>query len=383
MEWLSQMSLKRAYFFLTMLLLFIALALSFLSIAGIGEILRRFSPSIVIQIDGNLVTAPPAAMTEMVYPLWYQICSILQLVLPCFFVIAGLFLANWLFYRIKLEKPLAELQSGAARIMHNDLDFSVSSFAKDELGQLCSAFEAMRRELLKNNKELWRQAEERKRLNAAFSHDLRNPVTVLKGSVKLLKKGLANGNPNSPGVNDTISLMEAHVHRIETYIEAMSSTQRLEEIHCTPKKVVWSTLLRELSDSLALLSREKRLIIHDTTTRQNRLIWVDKSIVYTVAENLIANAVRYANSESIVTVSCDDSSLTIIVQDDGKGFPEKILHRGAEPFLRGEEPSGHSEHFGMGLYICRLLCEKHGGKLSLQNTDAGAQVTASFHIFGP
>lgn len=61
----------------------------------------------------------------------------------------------------------------------------------DELGQLCAAFETMRKELLKSNQELWRQAEERKRLNAVSSHDLRNPITVLKGTVKLLRQALS------------------------------------------------------------------------------------------------------------------------------------------------------------------------------------------------
>ena len=53
----------------------------------------------------------------------------------------------------------------------------------------CAAFETMREELLLTNQELWRQAEERRRLNAAFAHDLRNPVTVLKGTVKQLRQG--------------------------------------------------------------------------------------------------------------------------------------------------------------------------------------------------
>lgn len=65
--------------------------------------------------------------------------------------------------------------------MAGDLDFALHTASADELGRLCSAFEAMRRALLESNRRLWRQAEDRQRLNAAFAHDLRNPVTVLKG----------------------------------------------------------------------------------------------------------------------------------------------------------------------------------------------------------
>lgn len=379
MERLRQMSLKKAFFCLTVSFLFIALVLSVLSILGISEILRLSGPSIEIKMDAPSIQTASHSLLEPSHPAWYRLLSTLQFVLPVFFVLAGLLGADWLFYRIKLKKPLAELQSGAMHIMNNNLDFSISFYAKDELGQLCNAFESMRCELVKSNKKLWRQAEERKRLNAAFSHDLRNPVTVLKGSVKLLKKGLAEGQLANSRIDDTLSLIEEYSGRIENYIETMSNTQRLEEINCTPVQINWSTLMQELSDSLAILSRNKKFSIHSNIDHPYREISVDKFIVYNVAENLVSNAIRYTDSQIDVIVSCDDSRLTITVQDDGRGFPKKILCSGAEPFSRGEETSGRSEHFGMGLYICQLLCEKHGGKLILQNTGHGAQATASFN----
>lgn len=81
---------------------------------------------------------------------------------------------------------------GTRRIQTHDLDFTLPTPSADELGQICATFENMRLELLKTNQELWRQAQERKRLNAAFAHDLRNPITVLKGSLKLLRNGMAD-----------------------------------------------------------------------------------------------------------------------------------------------------------------------------------------------
>lgn len=177
-ERLKQMSLKKAFFCLTILFLLIALIFSIFSILGISKILQQYGSSIEIKIDGNNAIIPPATITDRAFPLWYHILGILQFALPIIFVTAGLLSADLVFYRIKLKKPLTELQAGAERIMQNNLDFSIQSVSKDELGQLCNAFEEMRLELLKNNRELWQQMEERKRLNAAFSHDLRNPVQV-------------------------------------------------------------------------------------------------------------------------------------------------------------------------------------------------------------
>ena len=75
--------------------------------------------------------------------------------------------------------------------------------------------------------------------------------------------------------------------------------------------------------------------------------------------------------------------LSLTVEDDGPGFPPAALKRAAEPYYRGDNsPSPQGElHFGLGLYICRSLCEKHGGRLTLANRpQGGARVTASFQV---
>lgn len=380
MERLKQMSLKKAFFCLTMLFLLIALMFSIFSILGISEILRQYGSSIEIKIDGNHVIIPPAATTGSAFPLWYHILGILQFALPVLFVTAGLLSADLVFYRLKLKKPLAELQAGAERIMQNDLDFSIQSISKDELGQLCNAFEEMRLELVKNNRELWRQMEERKRLNAAFSHDLRNPVTVLKGSAKILKNGLLNGTLSSQSAQDSVTLIEEYAGRIETYVEAMSSVQRLEELQCSPKNISLEAVIKELSDSFHLLTMDSGIKVEERFEKPQKDAWLDKAIVFNVAENLIANAKRFAKSKIQISLMLDAETLILSVQDDGPGFPQAILQKGAKPFLRSDESNEPGSHFGMGLYVCRLLCEKHNGSIKLQNTPIGALVTASFKI---
>lgn len=79
-------------------------------------------------------------------------------------------------------------------ISNNNLNFSIKYDSKDELGELCSSFETMRFTLANNFSEMWRQMEERKQLNAAFAHDLRTPLTVLKGYNEILQ---SNHEPNN------------------------------------------------------------------------------------------------------------------------------------------------------------------------------------------
>ena len=147
------------------------------------------------------------------------------------------------------------------RIQNNDLDFSLPILSNDEMGQLCAAFEEMRSELLKSNRLLWQQAEERKRLNAAFSHDLRNPITVLKGSVKLLRQGIQD--------EQTIDRLESYTLRIEQYVEAMSSVQKLEQLSVKPKEIRLSVLQSELQETARLLALSKKFVCFSTIRRNS------------------------------------------------------------------------------------------------------------------
>ena len=282
-----------------------------------------------------------------------------------------------MFYNIKLKAPLSQLSMGAKQIKENDLDFSINFSSKDELGQLCESFESMRAELLKSNRELWQQMEERKRLNVAFAHDLRNPVTVLKGSATILQKGLEQGNLTAENASESISLITQYSARIESYIQAMTSVQKLEELAFTPKEVDWLSLTKELKSSLSIIGSSTGKTIEFFISDENRQMNIDSYMVHNVAENLIDNTLRYSKNSVIVEMFCDNKKITISVTDDGSGFSPAILKKGAVPFLRdSNEPQG--QNFGMGLYMCHLLCEKHGGNLTLKNHPNGAKVIATF-----
>jgi len=357
MEWLKQMSLKKS--------LFAIIAISIV----VGLALYVFVLSLV-----NYVLLPQTWGF-----LYSYLKPILQLVPPFAIVVSIPLVAVAIFYKIKIKTPLAQLSIGARRIKENDLDFSVQYSANDELGQLCQSFESMRIELLQSNRELWQQMEERKRLNAAFAHDLRNPVTVLKGSAAILQQGFEQGNLNMETAGESISLMTQYAARIETYIQAMTSVQKLEEVAFAPKETRWLTLAKELQNSLCILGANAGKELAFSCAGADRQMHVDPYMIHNVAENLVSNALRYAKSHIAVDLSCDGEKITIRVSDDGSGFPSAILKKGAAPFLR-DANAAQGQHFGMGLYICRLLCEKHGGVLTLENDANGANVTATFYF---
>lgn len=364
-ERLKGMSLRGSFFLLALCGLAVSLVLLALLWQGCGAIAGRYSNGGYIIGPGGLVERLPSPSPEEARLL--ELLGDIQLTGCILLPLLGLAGAGALFYRWKLKRPIALLMEGTRRIQAQDLDFSIPQPSRDELGQLCAAFETMRAQLLRTNRELWRQGEERKRLNAAFAHDLRNPVTVLKGSVTLLRQG-----SRDPQLLDRL---ERYTQRIAEYVEAMGGVQRLEQLPVRPAPIDSAVLAAELAETARLLAPR---LTASLSAPASGPVALDHGILLTVAENLIGNAARFGRERLEIALSREGDTLTLTVADDGPGFPPELLRDGPKPFGRlAEDP----EHFGMGLYSSRLLCQKHGGELRLQNRPAGgAAAAASFRI---
>ncbi|MEI3500355.1 MAG: HAMP domain-containing sensor histidine kinase [Anaerovoracaceae bacterium] len=386
MEWLSvkmrNMGLRRFYILVSALSLLTALlctAVTFWVCIRLREQVAPAGLEIEYDLYGNPVSSEFASPPSAEQWRMANLIQSLQYVLPVIYFTAAVIVSGAVIYRCKLREPIRMLQSGAQRIMEQDLDFTISSDSGDELGQLCAAFEKMRGQLQKNNRELWRQAEERRRLNAAFSHDLRNPVTVLKGSVRLMEKSLVQDNLLPENIRKNLAQMSRYTERIADYIEVMSSAQRLEDTPCIPKAISFGKIRAGFQEGAGLLLQDCRVrLVFAFHGSDSAPLWLDEAIFSAVSENLLTNAGRYAEKEICTALSLRRDRLILKVEDDGEGFSEELLRKGMQPFVRGDKSD--PGHFGMGLYICRLLCEKHGGSLHLTNGASGAVVTAELKI---
>ena len=357
--------LKKTFLVLSASCVLVALLMLGLVFMICNSISSNFpSGGIEILADGSIVKMETPTETQQNI---LSMLGIIQIVSCIVLPMGGLALSGILYYHIKLKQPISTLRNGISRIRNHDLDFSMPVHSDDELGQLCTAFDTMREELLKSNQELWWQAEERKRLNAAFSHDLRNPITVLKGTIKLLRQGTAD--------EQAIDRLESYTLRIEQYAEAMSSIQRLEQMPVRINEYSYSLLHSELEETAKILAGalEPSVSAPDKGTIQ-----LDHGLVLTVAENLIGNAARFAKSKIEIHLERKGNFLHLSVTDDGPGYPVELIQSGPKPFGKMKEDSAH---FGMGLYSSQILCLKHGGTLTLENSKSyGATATASFQI---
>lgn len=297
--------------------------------------------------------------------------EVIPIVAASFYSVFCIVAAAGLFYKNKLKEPLDKLRAASEKISKNNLDFSIEYNSGDELGQLCASFEKMRATLVENFSEMWRQVEERKQLNAAFAHDLRTPLTVLKGYNEMLQTDNMQGR-------EIAVTMGKHISRMETYINSMSHLRRLEDTQPEYRTILLQPFLGSLYDSAKVICTQERKILYQQNNTTVLQVSIDTEFVSQVCNNLIANAARYANNTVTLTFTLCNNGLQMVVSDDGKGFDKTILPKATNPYITEEK--NQPEHFGLGLYICKLLCEHHGGYLKVENILNGAKVTAFFKI---
>ena len=299
---------------------------------------------------------------------------------PVLIYISGLLLASMLFWFTKLRKPLRMLEAASERIAANELDFSLDYPGLDEMARLCAAFERMRSALDENNRRMLRMIDEQHQLNDAYTHDLRTPIAVLKGYTDTLTEYLPTGRLPRERVLETVHTMSAHVERLEQFVNSMNTAQKLADLTIRRESVPAGDFVKSLRETTALLCEKQELSCHVTSDIEAGTLNIDPGAVTQVYENLLGNALRFAKTQIDVRLESDGEALTLRVADDGRGFKDKELVSAAKPYFSGEQVE-KTYHFGLGLYICQTICEKHGGGLELANAeDGGAVVTARFSL---
>ena len=328
----------------------------------------------ILDIDNNNITWQPLSTWDTVA---YYGSYAAMVGLPVFYIAVGIGAAAAVYYRKKLREPITQLQNGVERIQEDNLDFHIEYDGDDELGRLCCSMEKMRRELRQKHKALWESLEQRKLLNASVAHDLRTPITVLKGYLDYLEKNIPQDKLTEDMLLDTVSSMQGAVNRLELYVESVRDIEKIENIEIEKRSENVKLLLNELRSNVRQLAGDKEIIISNDITVDK--IQIDKGVFFRILENLLQNALRYAEKQVSINLSHKKDFLILTVKDDGKGFSAADLEKATTVFYSNDK---EKQHFGIGLSVCKILCEKHGGLLYVGNQkEKGACVTAELKSF--
>ena len=398
-KWLQNLSVKwalAAYLLLAFLAAFVcSWIIQQFCISRCNEILYPYGIDVYRDhISGNIYYSGAEAVVYLLSEGERMELRFLQIssnATPWILTGCGAVCAAVFFYRGRLRRPCEILKFGVSEMGRKNLDFEIAYDSRDEMGELCRTFEQMRREVVADREELWRRIEAQKEINAAFAHDMRTPLTVLRGYTELLYRYAPEGKISEEKLLSTLNLMSEHLKRLEEYTKTMRQIRSFEEIELQKRKITPEILhlrIDEIAEALnavrdiRILCGDRKKLYGDKQDTADEILLLDESLFLEVVGNLLSNALRYAKSrvEIFLEYKKEIEMLFLYIHDDGPGFDEKERTSAADPYFRGKiNAEDDYDHFGIGLHICRVIAERHGGVLNMANgMDGGAFVSVSF-----
>lgn len=294
-----------------------------------------------------------------------KLLPILVLSLVGIVVVANVLLYRWITRSV--VKPLDLLRNSAEHIKEGNLQFSLDLHSKDEIGQLNETFENMRKRLHESIQLRLQDEENRKELISNISHDLRTPITNIKGYIEGIRDGVA----------DTPEKMDKYVNII--YTKTIDLDKLVDELFLYSKLDLKQVpFMYEHVDIIGFIDDcidEQRYVLEE---KGIRLEWKERTgqSVHVVADleklkrtllNIIGNAQNFMDKQHktiCVSTHLSPEWVTVEIRDNGMGIdPEAIPHI-FERFYRAE-PSRNSATggSGLGLAIASQIIEGHGGAI--------------------
>ena len=303
--------------------------------------------------------------------LLYDTCSVAMIAVPVLLSFGGILLCGTYFYKRRLREPIRILSNGAEKIANRNLDFRIEYPVPDEFGTLCESFEMMRDSLATNNREMWRMIEDRKRLQASVAHDLRTPITVIKGYAEYLNINLATGKLTEDKISGIVNKIKNAADRMEDYTEAVRNINHMEDMQPDRKEVEIRKYICDFTADAENICRfhKVKLTVGNDIARET--VFTDTTMISRILENILSNSVRYAKNQINICFFETEDEWGIEIADDGDGLSDEIL---SLDFNVTHPKSEQEGHLGMGLYLCQTLCHKLGGTMQIGNSDTGAYV---------
>ncbi|MGG4393408.1 HAMP domain-containing sensor histidine kinase [Paenibacillus thiaminolyticus] len=300
---------------------------------------------------------------------------LMVLVMP--FIIVILF--TWLFGRRfgrKLNQPIQALIEGTRRVQKRDLDFSFSYEGTSEIAQLMKAFDEMRRELSLSLQREWRLEQERRDMVAALAHDLRTPLAIVQGHVE----GLLEGGMNNPGrLERYLWTIDKNTKRAARLVQDMNRAAEMEvpQFRLNLHEVNVRVFVEEKASDIERLCEERNIefccnLTGKEADHQRAMLDADK--LSELLDNVVSNSLRYTPQGGTIVweTECAQDKITMTVTDTGPGFPSDMMKAVFDKFVQGDAARSRNKgHAGLGLYMAKLIAEKHGGCIYASNRPGG------------
>ncbi len=265
-------------------------------------------------------------------------------------------------------RPLKELEKGVTHIKNGDLDFKLNTKKKNEIGRVIKYFDVMRGELKKSIDTQIQFEENRKELISSISHDLKTPITSIKGHIEGIRDGVAN-TPEK--LEKYLNVIHKKSLDMDGLIDDLFLFSKLDlnKLPFSMSKVDLNTFLMDIVYEMRLDWEGDNQSINLKTNTDNADVILDPQQMKRVFVNIISNAMKFMDKEMKtidITLNSNDEYLQIVIADNGQGIDEKHLSNIFNRFYRVDESRNTEQGgTGLGLAISKQIVEQHGGNISV------------------
>ena len=280
-------------------------------------------------------------------------------------VFTALSVGLWIYRSIAV--PLVKLKKATKNIKEGNLDFVLEVEGNDEFSQLCQDFEEMRKRLKESTEEKILMDKENKELISNISHDLKTPITAVKGYVEGIMDGVAD-TPEK--MNRYVRTIYNKTNEMDHLINELTFYSKIDtnRIPYTFSKLNVEDYFSDCAEELGLEMETKGIeLVYANYVEKDVQVIADGEQIRRVIHNIVSNAIKYMEKpKGIIQLRVKDVGdfIQVEIEDNGKGIAAKDLPYIFDRFYRTDVSRNSSKGgSGIGLSIVKKIMEDHGGKL--------------------
>ena len=280
-------------------------------------------------------------------------------------VFTALSVGLWIYRSIAV--PLVKLRKATQNIKEGNLDFVLEVEGKDEFSQLCQDFEEMRKRLKESTEEKILMDKENKELISNISHDLKTPITAVKGYVEGIMDGVAD-TPEK--MNRYVRTIYNKTNEMDHLINELTFYSKIDtnRIPYTFSKLNVEDYFSDCAEELGLEMETKGIeLVYANYVEKDVQVIADGEQIRRVIHNIVSNAIKYMEKpRGIIQLRVKDVGdfIQVEIEDNGKGIAAKDLPYIFDRFYRTDVSRNSSKGgSGIGLSIVKKIMEDHGGKV--------------------
>lgn len=289
----------------------------------------------------------------------------LVLVVILILAVTAFGLCTWTYHGV--ITPLTQLKIATKNIKEGNLDFTVEKMGVEEIGNLCEDFEEMRKRLKQSNEEKLAFDKENRELISNISHDLKTPITAVKGYVEGIMDGVAD-TPEK--MNRYIRTIYNKANEMDRLINELTFYSKIDtnRIPYTFNKIHVKDYFEDCIDELSVeLESSGVSLTYFDYLEEDAIVIADAEQLKRVINNIISNSLKYMNKpRGVINIRLRDVGdfIQIEIEDNGKGIAQKDLANIFDRFYRTDASRNSSKGgSGIGLSIVKKIMEDHGGQV--------------------